>query len=90
MIIDAVRRRNAAKQPGTKDIAFYDRELVADPKTGKRKMKNIRNEDPGVAQVLNMLGYSPVESERLASSLFQMEMQQVQLKQSHLYQVKLL
>ena len=75
MIIDAVRRRNAAKRPGTRDIAFYDRELVDDPKTGKRKMKNIRNENPGVAQVLNMLGYSPIESERLASSLFQMEMQ---------------
>lgn len=75
LIIDAVQRRNAAKRPGTKDIAFYDRELVDDPKTGKRKMKNIKNEAPGVAQVLNMLGYSPVESERLASSLFQMEMQ---------------
>ena len=75
MIIDAVGRRNATKRPGTRDIAFYDRELVDDPKTGKRKMKNIKNNEPGVAQVLNMLGYSPVESERLASSLFQMEMQ---------------
>ena len=75
MIIDAVKRRNASKGPGTKDIAFYDRELVDDPKTGKRRMKNIRNENPGIAQVLNMLGYSPIESERLASSLFQMEMQ---------------
>ena len=75
MIIDAVTRRNASKRPGTREIAFYDRELVDDPKTGKRRMKNVRNENPSIAQVLNMLGYSPIESERLASSLFQMEMQ---------------
>ena len=52
-----------------KPITFFDSKIE------NGKMKSAPNRYPGMTQVLNKLGYKPVESKALAESLFQLEMQ---------------